>query len=76
MFSTRRATHEHDQEALQAQLYQQIGPLKVALDWLKKTTVVKLTREAPKAVPMQREKPLSYDVLASTYSSYPFVVED
>jgi hypothetical protein len=24
--------------------------LKVELDWLKKTTVVKLTREAPKAV--------------------------
>jgi len=37
MFSARRAKREHDQEALQAQLYQQIGPLKVELDWLKKS---------------------------------------
>jgi transposase len=36
IFSTRRAKREHDQEALQAQLYQQIGQLKVELDWLKK----------------------------------------
>lgn len=36
MFSARRAKREHDQEALQAQLYQQIGQLKVELDWLKK----------------------------------------
>ena len=36
IFSTRRAKREQDQEALQAQLYQQIGQLKVELDWLKK----------------------------------------
>ena len=36
MFSARRAKREQDQEALQAQLYQQIGQLKVELDWLKK----------------------------------------
>ncbi len=36
IFSARRAKREHDQEALQAQLYQQIGQLKVELDWLKK----------------------------------------
>lgn len=36
IFSNRRAKHEHDQEALQAQLYQQIGQLKVELDWVKK----------------------------------------
>jgi putative transposase len=36
MFSARRATRAYDQEALQAQLYQQIGQLKVELDWLKK----------------------------------------
>jgi hypothetical protein len=36
LFSARRAKREHDQEALQAQLSQQIGPLKVALDWMKK----------------------------------------
>ena len=34
--SATRAKREHDQDALPAQLYQQIGPLKVALDWLKK----------------------------------------
>ena len=36
IFSARRAKHEHDQEAFQAQLYQQIGQLKVELDWVKK----------------------------------------
>ena len=36
IFSARRAKREHDQAALHAQLYQQIGQLKVELDWLKK----------------------------------------
>jgi transposase-like protein len=36
IFSARRAKREDDHEALQAQLYQQIGQLKVELDWLKK----------------------------------------
>ena len=36
IFSARRAKHEHDQEAFQAQLYQQIGQLKVEVDWVKK----------------------------------------
>src|SRR5215211_5926621 len=36
IFSARRAKREQGQEALQAQLYQQIGQLKGELDWLKK----------------------------------------
>ena len=36
IFSARRAKREQDPEALQAQWYQQIGQLKVELDWLKK----------------------------------------
>ncbi len=36
IFSARRARAAHDEEALKAQLYQQIGQLKVELDWLKK----------------------------------------
>lgn len=36
IFSSRREKRDQDQEALQAQLYQQIGQLKVELDWLKK----------------------------------------
>lgn len=36
IFSARRAKRAHDAEAFQAQLYQQIGQLKVELDWLKK----------------------------------------
>jgi putative transposase len=36
IFSVRRAKKEHDHEAFQAQLYQQIGQLKVELDWLNK----------------------------------------
>ena len=36
IFSARRVKQEHEQEALQARLYQQIGQLKVEGDWLKK----------------------------------------
>jgi len=36
IFSTRAARVAQDEEALKAQLYQQIGQLKVELDWLKK----------------------------------------
>jgi hypothetical protein len=37
IFSVRRAKREDAYAALQAQLSQQIGPLKVEVDWLKKT---------------------------------------
>jgi putative transposase len=40
IFSARRAKREHDHEAFQAQLSQQIGQLKVALDWVKKKLVL------------------------------------
>ena len=36
VFSTRRARAAEEDEAKTAQLYQQIGQLKVELDWLKK----------------------------------------
>jgi putative transposase len=36
MFSSRRGTKHKEEEALKAALYQQIGQLKVELDWLKK----------------------------------------
>jgi putative transposase len=36
IFSVRRDQRERDHEAVQAQLSQPIGPLKVALDWVKK----------------------------------------
>ena len=36
VFSSRRARAAADDEALKGQLYQQIGQLKVELDWLKK----------------------------------------
>lgn len=36
IFSDRRLHQERDREQLEAQLYQQIGQLKVELDWLKK----------------------------------------
>jgi putative transposase len=35
-FSMRRERDAHSDEELKAQLYQQIGQLKVELDWLKK----------------------------------------
>jgi putative transposase len=36
IFSRRRQNEQHEQEELTAELYQQIGQLKVELDWLKK----------------------------------------
>jgi len=36
LFSRRRKHEQRDQEALTSELYQQIGQLKVELDWLKK----------------------------------------
>ena len=36
IFSRRRRNEQHEQEGLTAELYQQIGQLKVELDWLKK----------------------------------------
>jgi hypothetical protein len=66
MFSSRRGTKQKDEEALKAALYQQIGQLKVELDWRKKTTVVKLTREAPKAVLTPEDTPLNHDECTST----------
>ena len=36
IFATRRDTEAEDHEALKAALYQEIGQLKVELDWLKK----------------------------------------
>ncbi len=36
IFADRRQKQERADEALQAQLYQQIGQLKVELDWIKK----------------------------------------
>lgn len=36
LLSSRRGRREKDEEALKATLYQQIGQLKVELDWLKK----------------------------------------
>ncbi len=36
VFSNRRKTREKEQEELEAELYRQIGQLKVELEWLKK----------------------------------------
>jgi putative transposase len=36
LFSDRRVTEKKDQEELLAKLYQQIGQMKVELDWLQK----------------------------------------
>jgi len=40
IFSSRRGAKHEKEEALKAALYQQIGQLKVELDWLKKVGLV------------------------------------
>jgi transposase-like protein len=44
-FSSRRARAAQDDETWQARLYQQIGQLKVELDWLKKSWRVHVSRD-------------------------------
>jgi transposase-like protein len=39
LFSTATARQQRDQETLQAELYEQIGRLKMELEWLKKKAV-------------------------------------
>ena len=41
IFSGKNGKDKQDGEKLQAELYQQIGQLKVELDWLKKTVAAK-----------------------------------
>jgi putative transposase len=43
-FSSRKSQVSKGQEALTAELYQQIGQLKVELDWLKKKSGLTLSR--------------------------------
>lgn len=57
LFSARRATREHDQDALPAQLYQPIGPLKGEWEWRKKTLV--LSPEAKRELIEPEPPPLS-----------------
>jgi len=45
LFSDHRRKDEKDGEALQAELYRQIGQLKVELDWLKKKSQVLLLKK-------------------------------
>jgi transposase-like protein len=44
-FSSRLARKAHDDEELKARLYQEIGQLKVELDWLKKKAGIFSSRE-------------------------------
>jgi hypothetical protein len=52
LFSRGGAGHEREEQEREVALYEHIGRLKMELEWLKKTTVVKLPPEAPKVVPM------------------------
>jgi len=45
LFSDRRKSVEKDGEELEAELYRQIGQLKVELDWLKKKSQVLLLKK-------------------------------
>ena len=38
LFTTARAKGDQDHEAVQAKLYEEVGRLKMELDWIKKTT--------------------------------------
>ena len=44
VFSTTTARQQREQEALQAELYEQIGRLKMELDWLKKKSCPMISR--------------------------------
>ena len=44
VFGSHTARQQREQAATEAELYEQIGRLKMELEWLKKTTVAKLAR--------------------------------
>ena len=44
IFSKKQEKNQQDSEALQAELYRQIGQLKVELDWLKKNLELPLSK--------------------------------
>jgi hypothetical protein len=54
IFSVRRAKRVDEHAAFQAQLYQQSGPLKVELDWLKKSWICPLRPHAACSSPIIR----------------------
>jgi len=58
IFSRRRRNEQQDQEALTAQLYQQIGQLKVELDWLKKNLDLTLERKRKAVEPEHKKIPI------------------
>jgi putative transposase len=47
VFSTTTAQHQRQQETLQAELYEQIGRLKMDLEWLKKREPSRLRPDVP-----------------------------
>jgi putative transposase len=51
-FNRHEARQHREQREQEVERYAHIGRLKMELEWLKKTTVVKLPPEAPKVVPM------------------------
>ena len=59
IFSTRQTKEEQDHEGVQASLYQEIGRLKMELDWLKKSMVQKgpsLGNKTKGAYPHERRR--------------------
>jgi putative transposase len=54
LFGERRAKEAQDHEALQAALYEQIGRLRMELDWLKKNDRPRLRRSASGSNPTIR----------------------
>lgn len=46
LFSDKRSRHDKDQEELEAELYRQIGQLKVEIDWLKKKSQTLQSRKS------------------------------
>jgi putative transposase len=58
IFSCRQQKNRQDQEALTAQLYQQIGQLKVELDWLKKNLVLTLEQKRKAVEPGHKKIPI------------------
>ena len=42
LFASNRTNQQREQETVQAELYEQIGRLKMELEWLKKTMIAKL----------------------------------
>ena len=78
IFSKKRAKFEQEKEELEAELYRQIGQLKVELEWLKKNLSCSANKLRGLIEPMNPKLPISRqcELIGLPLSSYSYEAEE